>query len=334
MVVAALLLTLPASSTILTARGGCARRPSFYSIRGGASDSLLWVKPPADNSGDGTLHLVRSLEAFCKEHGLDEDEMAAVAKGEADDHNGWTCGALKEHSSTKVKAKASGEDEVVEEAEEAEAAEAAATKGKKRSKAPVVTATEEVDEEEEDGDDSKAAAAADAKPPAPQMGKMIVGMVAPMVVLRVLKRFDQTSESYLAMLRLTFFAIIGLNTVVQLLLGLRIRMAADQTPVETPANPLAMLMGGGAGGGKQTACEYDQKQLKSLCTSYRVGCLFTCFLHFKMNMHQPLVYSMCSGVVDLFCACPLPPTHPPASASATPPPTAPHLPAAAPASAQ
>ena len=25
-----------------------------------------------------------------------------------------------------------------------------------------------------------------------------------------------------------------------------------------------------------------------------------CFLHFKMKMHQPLVYSCCSGVIDLY----------------------------------
>ena len=39
--------------------------------------------------------------------------------------------------------------------------------------------------------------------------------------------------------------------------------------------------------------------LAALRTSYRLGTLFVCFLHFKMKMTQPLVYSGVSGIVDL-----------------------------------
>ena len=61
-----------------------------------------------------------------------------------------------------------------------------------------------------------------------------------------------------------------------------------------------MLMGGGKSSDGQTAAEYDKKQLSSKRNSYRMGCLFTCFLHFKMKMTQPLVYSSVSGLVDLY----------------------------------
>ena len=81
-----------------------------------------------------------------------------------------------------------------------------------------------------------------------------------------------------------------LNTLVQLLLAARIRLRADATPVRAPPNPLAMLMGGGgAAAPSQTAAEYDEQQLGSLRTSYRLGCLVTCFLHFKLGLVQPLL---------------------------------------------
>ena len=76
-------------------------------------------------------------------------------------------------------------------------------------------------------------------------------------------------------------------------------MTKDKTLVKKPLNPLAMLMGGGKDGGDQAAWEYDLKQ-PSRCRPVPYWCAFTCFLHFKMKMHQPLVYSCCSGVIDLY----------------------------------
>ena len=71
-----------------------------------------------------------------------------------------------------------------------------------------------------------------------------------------------------------------------MLLEWRIRSKNDETLVARPLNPLAMLMGGGASSGKQTAAAYDREQLASMRNSYRIGCALTCFLHFKMKMMQ------------------------------------------------
>ena len=81
-----------------------------------------------------------------------------------------------------------------------------------------------------------------AAPPV-QMSKMLVGMVVPFAVVQLLKRFDQTSEEFLKWLRTAFFSMIALNTAVQMILQWKIRSTADATPVKTPPNPLAMLMG-------------------------------------------------------------------------------------------
>lgn len=284
------LLCLLAPAVAASALQNMERRPLLRALRGGSRDGeLMWVKSPAGD-GDSTMHLVRSLATFCEEYGLDEEAMMAVSKGDADEHEGWTCGALKEHESAAA-GDAADEDEDDEDSTAVVEDVPVTTKKKKRKAAMVA------EEEEEEEDTSTAAKPA---PPAPQMGKTIVGMVAPMVVLRVLKRFDQTSEQYLQGLRMAFFGIIALNTFIQILLGMRIKMTKDKTLVKKPLNPLAMLMGGGKDGGDQAAWEYDLKQLKSLQTSYRIGALFTCFLHFKMKMHQPLVYSCCSGVIDLY----------------------------------
>jgi len=55
-----------------------------------SSDLTLWVRAPSD----GPLQLVDQLVlgSFCEEHRLDETAMRAVARGEAADHDGWTCG--------------------------------------------------------------------------------------------------------------------------------------------------------------------------------------------------------------------------------------------------
>ena len=278
----------------------CTSRPVLRALRGGASDDgVFWVKaPPAaageDDDGEAAsaaapMHFVRSLAAFCAEHDLDEDAMRAVADGEADDHDGWTCGAAKEFDpppaakGTAKKATAAEDEEDVAVVEDVPVGKA---------KAAVVAE----EEEEEDGSAEKA------QPPKPQMSKMIVGMVAPMLVLQVLKMFDQKSPAFTVYLRSAYFGLVLFQTLMSYVLEMRIKMKNDKTPVETPFNPLAMLMGGGGSSGdtKQTAAQYDQKQLSSQRNSYRLGCCFTCFLHFKMKMTQPLVYSSVSGLVDLW----------------------------------
>lgn len=86
-----------------------AARPALSSLRGGA----MWVKPPDETRA----RLVHSLAAFCEEHGLDEPAMRAVAKGEADDHEGWSCGELEEYDSP-AEAQSRGGEPAHEQAEE------------------------------------------------------------------------------------------------------------------------------------------------------------------------------------------------------------------------
>ena len=101
--------------------------------------------------------------------------------------------------------------------------------------------------------------------------------------------------------RAAFFSVILLNVLVQFVLGMRIAAAADETAVASPADPLGILFGGGKpAAASKMAREYDREQLKSMRTSYQLGCLFNLFLHFKMKMTQPMVYASVSGLVDLF----------------------------------
>jgi hypothetical protein len=279
-------------------------QPLLRALRGGANSlshgaDLVWVRAPRKSEDDNAapIQMVRSLAAFCEEHGLDEDAMIAVSRGEAADHEGWQCGVALEYDAPAVKVAAGEKEEEEEEEEEEDAAEVEdvpvkVAKGAKKR----VTAIAEDDEDDEA--DASAAAAAAPKPPV-QMNKMLIGMLAPMGVLRVLKRYDQKSAAFTTNLRAAFFAIIALNTLVQMLIEWRIKARKDTSVVTTPLNPIAMLMGGGANT-KQTAMEYDQQQLKSMRSSYRMGCLFTCFLHFKMKMMQPVVYSSVSGLIDLY----------------------------------
>ena len=270
-------LVASASARILGHAHSAGGRPALRALRGGAIEQpLMWARH-ADN---GTaVVLVRSLAAFCEEHDLDEDEMLAVSRGESDMHKGWECGSTQAYDAPE------------EETIEAVAADAA-------DEAETVQA-EEV-EDEEDTDEGSEAAARPPPPPA-QMNKMIAGMVAPMLAVQVLKRFDQTAPTFVPSLRIFYFSIVALNVLVQLYLQWRIRATNDESLVATPPNPLAMLMGGSNNAkASTTAMEYDVGQLKSLRTSYQMGCLFNMFLHFKFKMTQPLVYSSISGLVDLF----------------------------------
>jgi len=259
---------------------------------------MLWVRAPANESDEGSPPptVVRSLAAFCAEHGLDEEAMLAVSRGEQDDHEGWQCGEVVEYDEAPEQEPMAAEVEELTETASKSKVKAAA---KATAKSTAVEVSDDDDEAAEEGaDTAEADAAPAAKTPPPVQGrKMIVGFVAPMLVLQVLKRFDQTSAEFLMGLRATYFAIVALNTLVQMILQWRIAVRNDPTPV-TSFNPLAMLLGGG-GNAKKTAAQYDREQLNSLRTSYRLGTLFVCFLHFKMKMTQPLVYSGVSGIVDL-----------------------------------
>jgi len=274
------LLAVAASARTLHARHSGGERPhlSLHALRGGAAGDglpqLLWVRR-AEN-GTSAL-LVRSLTAFCEKHDLDEDEMLAVSRGESDAHKGWECGEVEEYDPPEPEEEA-GTDE--NETIEAEAAD-------------------------NDGamDDDGATDGTSPSPmhPAPQKNKMIIGIVGPMLATQLMKRFDHESPSFIPGLRIFYFACVGFNVMVQFVLQWMIRATNDSTIVNTPLNPLAMLMGGSNNpNDKKTAAEYDAAQLKSLRSSYQMGCLFTLFLHFKMKMTQPLVYSSVSGLIDLF----------------------------------
>ena len=256
-----------------------APRLVLRALRGGATDDFIWVR----NGTDGPLQLVRSLSAFCAENDLEEEAMLAVSRGEADEHEGWTCGVPLVHEAPSKKKPAVKAVEVNEDDEDDS------------------TTVEDVDVDAEEAEEAEEGASSPAVPagPAGGMSKMLIGMLAPMGVLQVLKAYDPKSPIFLTYLRGCFFALIALNLAVQFLLDWRIGSTNDQTKVEKPPNPLAMIMGGGAGSDTQSAAEYDKSQLNSKRNSYRMGCLFTCFLHFKMKMWQPLVYSSVSGVIDL-----------------------------------
>lgn len=197
-------------------------QPVLRALRGGATSggSLLWVRAPEDADGKpAPLQLVRSLGAFCEEHELDEEAMLAVSRGEADDHDGWQCGEAQQYDAP---AAAAADDE--EEVEVAEAEDAPVKKvAKAKAKAKVAKAVAEDDDEEEEaekaeaeeeeGDEGDALKAA--MPTAMQRNKMIVGLVAPMLTLQAIKRFDNNAPEFLPRLRGAFFAIIAFNTLIQ-----------------------------------------------------------------------------------------------------------------------
>ena len=241
-------------------------------LRGGADASqqqkhFVVRRAAADGNSSTAPIFVRSLRAFCDEHDLDEEAMVAAASGDAEEHNGWLCEEAREYEAEVV---------TVEDVQASDEASGEATSDK--------------------------AAAALVKPAMPpmQMNKMILGFIAPMAVMRVLKRFDQTSANYMLGLRCAFFGVIALNVFVQFLLQWRIRAANDTAMMPAaPPNPLAALMGGSKPPQSKTVAEYDREQLKSLRTSYQFGCLLQLFLHFQMKLTQPMVYSSISSLIDL-----------------------------------
>ena len=244
-------------------------------LRGGADDQQLFVVRKRDDANGTALPLmVRSLGAFCDEHDLDEESMLAVSRGEAEEHDGWVCEQASEYDAPI---------EVVS-VEDVDAA-----------------AADEVDESGTEEDEAAPTTPQPAMPPI-QTNKMILGFVAPLAATQVLKRFDQKSPYYMIGLRSFFFGVIAFNVLVQFVLQWRIAAAKDATIMPAaPANPLAMLFGGGGAPAKsKTVSEYDREQLKSLRTSYQFSCLLNLFLHFQMKLTQPMVYASVSGLVDLF----------------------------------
>jgi F0F1-type ATP synthase assembly protein I len=231
------------------------------------SSPRLWVKRP----GNKKLVIVDSLAKLCADNDLDEEEMMAVARGDADDHKGWECGEME-----------CDEDEEDEEADEAEVVAEVA--------------------DDSDGDADEAAdEAAPAAPTPPQLGsKMVVGMVAPMLGVQLMKRFDDTKPSFLLGLRAVFTAAVVLHTLVSFLLQQRIAATKDETPVKEEFNPLSMLLGGGAAAGPKTARDYDLAQLNKMTSSFRLGVVVVALLHWKFKWNQMLVYQATQYVVELF----------------------------------
>jgi len=228
------------------------------------SGPRLWVKRP----GNKKLVIVDSLASLCVENELDEEAMMAVARGEVDDHKGWECGEMECEDD---------KDEVAEDDAKAEA---------------------ETGEEEQADEEAEEPAAAAAAPPA--MSKMVVGMVAPMLAVQLMKRFDETKPEFLLGLRGAYTAAVVVHTVTDLMLQQAIAAKDDKSPVKQDVNPLSMLFGGGASAGPQTARAYDMAQLSKARNSFRMGVVVVALLHWKFKWTQMLAYQAAQLLVELF----------------------------------
>jgi len=236
------------------------------------SGPRLWVKRP----GNKKLAVVDSLTSLCVEHELDEEVMMAVSRGEVDDHKGRECGEMECEDDTDEAA----DDEATTEAEAGEEEQA----------------NEEADGEA-DAEPSEPAAAA-ATPPA--MSKMVVGMVAPMLAVQLMKRFDETKPEFLLGLRGAYTAAVCVHTVTDLVLQQAIAAKDDTSPVKQEFNPLSMLFGGGGVAGPQTARAYDMAQLAQARNSFRMGVVVVALLHWKFKWTQMLAYQAAQLLVELF----------------------------------
>jgi hypothetical protein len=236
------------------------------------SGPRLWVKRP----GTKKLVIIDSLASLCVENELDEEAMMAVSRGEVDDHKGWECGEMECEDGTDETA----DDDATTEAEAGEEEQA----------------NEEADGEA-DAEPSEPAAAA-ATPPA--MSKMVVGMVAPMLAVQLMKRFDETKPEFLLGLRGAYTAAVCVHTVTDLVLQQAIAAKDDKTPVKQEFNPLSMLFGGGGAAGPQTARAYDMAQLAKARNSFRMGVVVVALLHWKFKWTQMLAYQAAQLLVELF----------------------------------
>ena len=272
------------------------RAPSASKI----AATKMWLRRPGDGMRVELISKSR-LPQVCKEHDLDLEAMLAVASGDADDCEGWTCGEASDYGGEAAGAAA---DEPAAEAKLPTPKPKAAAAKAKAAKAAAAS-----DDDDDDGPvklapkDVKGAAAP--PDPAEAMGAMKLPMVklvaqfaGPSVGMRFLKQFgDEKSPEFVAKLRLVFYAACALHVVVDLLLRWRIAAANQTEMVEMPANPLSMLLGGGAK--PQTAREYDEAQLAKLRNSARVGVLVVSFLHFKFKWNKALLHNACSSLVEL-----------------------------------
>ena len=236
------------------------------------SGPRLWVKRP----GTKKLVIIDSLASLCVENELDEEAMMAVSRGEVDDHKGWECGEMECEDGTDETA----DDDATTEAEAGEEEQA----------------NEEADGEA-DAEPSEPAAAA-ATPPA--MSKMVVGMVAPMLAVQLMKRFDETKPEFLLGLRGAYTAAVCVHTVTDLVLQQAIAAKDDKSPVKQEVNPLSMLFGGGGAAGPQTARAYDMAQLAKARNSFRMGVVVVALLHWKFKWTQMLAYQAAQLLVELF----------------------------------
>ena len=146
-------------------------------LRGGAAPEFYVLRRADATNGTQPL-LVRSLSAFCEEHELDEEALRGVAQGEADEHDGWTCEAVRRYEPLKAATDADAED-----------ADADARSG--------ATGSGEADEAVEVAEEIKSDESARPAPPPVQKNKMIVGLLAPIAATQALKLFDQTSAAYM-----------------------------------------------------------------------------------------------------------------------------------------
>ena len=141
--------------------------------------------------------------------------------------------------------------------------------------------------------DAEPAKSATAAPP--PMSKMVVGLVAPMLAVQIMKRFDETKPEFLLCLRGAYTATVVIHTVTDLVLQQAIAAKDDQTPVKQEFNPLSMLFGGGAAAGPQTARAYDLAQLAKARNSFRMGVVVVALLHWKFKWTQMLAYQAAPG---------------------------------------
>ena len=239
------------------------------------SGPRLWVKRP----GNKKLAVVDSLTSLCVEHELDEEVMMAVSRGEVDDHKGWECGEMECEEETDEAA----DDEATAEAEAGEEGQA-----------------DEEANEKADAEPAEPAEPAAAAAPPPAMSKMVVGMVAPMLAVQLMKRFDETRPEFLLGLRGAYTAAVCVHTVTDLVLQQAIAAKDDTSPVKQEFNPLSMLFGGGGVAGPQTARAYDMAQLAQARNSFRMGVVVVALLHWKFKWTQMLAYQAAQLLVELF----------------------------------
>ena len=116
------------------------------------------------------------------------------------------------------------------------------------------------------------------------MSKMVVGLVAPMLAVQIMKRFDETKPEFLLWLRGAYTATVVIHTVTDLVLQQAIAAKDDQTLVKQEFNPLSMLFSSAglfsssAAAGPQTARAYDMAQLAKARNSFRMGVVVVALL--------------------------------------------------------